>query len=74
MAAKIKQALATVAVWVGLMVFVYLFLTYEAFGVILGVLVGLGVLLLGSPALKSGMLTFVGVLVLALVLMWLFGL
>jgi len=74
LAAKIKQALATVAVWVGLMVFVYLFLTYEAFGVILGVLVGLGVLLLGSPALKSGMLTFVGVLVLALVLMWLFGL
>lgn len=74
MADKIKQALATVAVWVGLMVFVYLFLTYEAFGVILGVLVGLGVLLLGSPALKSGMLTFVGVLVLALVLMWLFGL
>lgn len=74
MADTIKQALATVAVWVGLMVFVYLFLTYEAFGVILGVLVGLGVLLLGSPALKSGMLTFVGVLVLALVLMWLFGL
>lgn len=74
MADTIKQALATVAVSVGLMVFVYLFLTYEAFGVILGVLVGLGVLLLGSPALKSGMLTFVGVLVLALVLMWLFGL
>lgn len=70
---KLKDALITAAILIGLCVLYLLYLLYEWVAITIAVIAVLGIVLLGSVDLKRGALTITAILVAGLVLVWLFG-
>ena len=70
---KLKDALITAAILIGLCVLYLLYLLYEWVAITFAVIAVLGIVLLGSVDLKRGALTITAILVAGLVLVWLFG-
>ena len=73
MPAKLKHALITAAIMIGLGVLILLYLLYEWVAITIAVIAVLGIVLLGSGDLKRGALTITAILVAGLVFVWLFG-
>ena len=70
---KLKDALITAAILIGLCVLYLLYLLHEWVAITIAVIAVLGIVLLGSVDLKRGALTITAILVAGLVLVWLFG-